>query len=211
MIKRIWVKLLLAILIFWLLVSSYFYFQHNITVWTYPINKHYDINNIKVDITEIYVKNYETSQNLFEKRSALINLAFKLPNNLVTPFFKLNYFYSKPYKTSKKYGTIGLKGRLISDSFIDDQTIGKVTSNLEIEIVDDIDVHYSSSGGTRHEEGSKIVDFISEGRNFPLQKLNSKLKIHLKNKQENDSQQYSIEPKFIKMTYGFFNQKPKEY
>ena len=211
MMKRIWVKLLLVIFTFWLFVSSYFYFQHNITVWKYSINNHYEINNVKIDITEIYVKNYEENQNLLEKRSSLYDLIIKLPSNLVTPIFQLNYFYSKPFLISKKYGTIGLKGKFISDTFRDERSIEIFTSNLEIEIIDDIDVHYSNAGGTMHEDGSNIVDFKSEGSHFPLEKLNSKLKIYIKNKQQNNTQQYTIEPKFIKKVYGFFDGKPREF
>lgn len=211
MMKRILVKLLLVIFTFWLFVSSYFYSQHNITVWNYSINKHYDINNVKIDITEIYVKNYEGNQNLLEKQSSLYDLIIKLPSNLVTPIFQLNYFYSKPYSISKKYGTIGLKGKFISDTFKDEGSIEIFTNNLEIEIVDDIDVHYSNARGTMHEDGSNIVDFNSEGRNFPLEKLNGNLKIYIKNKQQNKTQQYTIEPKFTKKVYGFFDKKPREF
>lgn len=213
MIKRILIRLLLVILTCLLLVSTYFYFQHRITYWNYSVNNEYKVSNAKVEITEIYIKNYEENENsIFEKRRAIFDLIGKVPIYVATPLFKLNYFYSKPYKKiDNKYVTIGLKGKIISDTFIDDKSIDAFRNNIVVEIVDDVDVHYSSRNGSMHEDGSRSINFRTEGRNFPLQKLNSKLKIYIKDKQLNSIQEYTIEPKFVKKVYGFFDKKPRDF
>lgn len=203
---------LLILTSIWLVISAYFYLQHNVTIWNYSIERSYNVEDIQVNITEVYVKNYEDgTYNVLNRNKTLYTLAKKLPFQVVSVLFKLNYFYSDPYKVSKEYGTIGLRGRLISDKFTNVNTHEYFTKNLEVGIIDDINKYYSSRLTTKYEDNNNFVEFISEGNRFPLNKLNSTLKIYIKNKQTKDIQQYDISPKFIKNNYGYFKKVPNDF
>lgn len=202
----------LTLLTLGLVISAYFYLQHNVSIWSYSTDMNYNVEDVHINIVEMYVKNYESNATYNVLNNKLLyTLASKLPPRVVGVLFKINYFYSDPYSISKEYGIIGLKGRLISDKFYNVNTHDYFTKNLEVGIIDDINKYYSSRLTTKYEDNNNFIEFLSEGKRFPLNKLNGDLKIYIKNKQTKDIQQYDISPKFIKNNYGYFNRVPNDF
>jgi len=211
--KHILRTVLLILLSVGLVISVYFYLQHNVTIWAYSMDNNYNVEDLQVNIAELYVKNYDgdAAYNVLNRNKILYTLANKIPYQVANVLFKVDYFYSDPYSVSKEYGTIGLKGRLISDKFTNVNTHEYFTKNLEIGIIDDINKYYSSRLTTKYEDNNNFIEFLSEGNRFPLNKLNSNLKIYIKNKQQNNIQEYNVSPKFIRNNYGYFNRVPNDF
>lgn len=203
MLKRVWVRIIFVFLFVWLIASIYFYTQHKITIWNYQVNQQIQLNDVKIDIKEISVQNYRSNKG-FQKNNLIYEIVQKFPHQLQLGFLNICYFYSKPYNINDKYGVMSVKGQLISNSIINDEP------NIEIEVVDDIGVHYFSSQAKRHESDSNISNFETKGDYFPFEKLGSTLKISIKDKRDDKTIEIIIDPTFTKQSYGFFHKKPYE-
>lgn len=211
--KRIFKVVLLLLVSFLLVISAYFYLQHRVSIWHYSIDRNFNVEDVQINITEMYVKNYERNKNynVLNRNNIFYTLANKLPYKAVYVLTRIDYFYSDPYSVSKEYGTIGLKGRVISDKLTIADMQDFFAKNIEIGIIDDTDRYYSRGLTTKYENNNYFIEFMTEGDKFPLDKLNKKLKMYIKNKQTKDIQQYDVKSKFIKSNYGFFKRVPNDF
>lgn len=204
LLKKAWIKIIFVFLFVWLIVSIFFYTQHEIIIWNYQVNQQIELKDVKIDIEEIFVRNYR-SNNKFYNNSLIYDIASKLPHQLPLGFLKICYFYSKPYDINNNYGVVSIKGQIVSNGPINDER------NIEIEVIDDIGVHYSSFNWRSFEPDSNIVGFMTGGDFFPFEKLGSTLKISIKDKREDKTTEIIVNPTFTGHSYGFFDNKPKVF
>lgn len=204
MLKKAWIKIIFVFLFVWLIVSIFFYTQHEIIIWNYQVNQQIELKDAKIDIEEILVRNYRSNNN-FYNNNLFYYIASKLPHQLPSCFLNICYFYSKPYDINDKYGVVSVKGRIISSGPMNDEP------NIKVDIIDDIGVHYSSTNWRRFEPNSNIVGFMTEGDFFPFEKLGSSLKISIKDKREDKTIEIIVSPTFTVHSYGFFDNKPKAF
>lgn len=206
MLKKAWVKVLLLCLFSWLIVTVYFYYQHKIIIWHYPVDQQIELRDAKIYISEISVQNYRMNE-----RYVINNLAKwiipKLPNKMQGKLFSICYFYSKPYSFNEKYGVMSVEGQLISNSTIID------LSNIEIEVkvVDEIGVHYARTSCWHHESESSTAEFKTAGDYYPFEKLGSTLKIFVRDNRDKNTVELTVNPTFTKQAYGFFDEKPRKF
>lgn len=202
-------RVIIALLFVWLIVSIYFYMQHNTTIWRHTINQQVDLGDVKIHIEEISVRNYQRNDRLILKNDFINGLAVKLPQQMILPFFTVVNFYSKPYVINKDYGVVGVKGQYISDHFRNDEQINNILENIFIAVVDDIGVHYKRSSTQSHQSGSDVIDFETGGDYFAFEKMDSALKVVIKDKREEKTTEISVLPNFTKESYNFFNKMPE--
>lgn len=205
LLKKTWVKVLLLCLFSWLIVTVYFYYQHKIIIWHYQVDQQIELEDTKIYINEIYVQNYRINE-----RYAFNNLEKwiipKLPNKMKGTFFSIRYFYSKPYSINDKYGVMSVEGQLISNSIISDLD----NIEVEVEVVDDIGVHYASTSSWHLESESSIAEFKTAGDYYSFEKLGSTLKIFVRDNKDKNTVELAVNPIFTKQAYGFFNEKPRK-
>lgn len=202
MLKKALVKVILAFLLIWLVISVYFYYQHNVIVWHYPVNQQIELKDAKVDISEISVQNYRRNETYRYINENLFRVIQKLPHQIQGGIARVCYFYSKPYIISEKFGVMSVKGFILNDFPTEE-------NNIRVVVVDDIGVHYSSSSGWIRESENPIVKFETEGDYYPLEKLGSPLKILVRDNRDKDHPiEITLNPTFTRQSYGFFDRKP---
>ncbi|GAA0179138.1 hypothetical protein SH2C18_20630 [Clostridium sediminicola] len=90
--------ILLLIISIWIIISTFFYFQHRIQVDTYYIGKYIEFDEFSVLVKNVEKYNFEYKHRKYP--DFLFNL--KLPWNITKAILKINYFYSKPYSINKE-------------------------------------------------------------------------------------------------------------
>lgn len=211
-----WINILLIIFVLWLGISIFFYNQHIVTVWNYKVNKQIEIGDTKVIINEIILQNYELDDNNFRFISS--NILFNkllpvLPYKMRVPIYKLYTFYNSPYKFNNEFLNIKLKVKLVSEKFKSKDNIDDIEDsidNIDIEIIDNIGIHYYSGRRYTIDETSNTIPIEIRDSCFPIKKINKPLIINLTDKKNKINWQFKVQPKFIKNKYGFFDQKTYE-
>lgn len=201
LLKKALFGIIIAFSLIWLVISIYFYYQHNVIVWHYPVNQQIELKDAKVHISEISVRNYRRDETYRINENLLWVIIQKLPHRIQGSFAKVCYFYSKPYIISEKFGVISVKGYILNDFPTEE-------NNIRIVVVDDIGFHYSRSGWLRESE-NPIVEFETKGDYYPLEKLGSPLKILVRDNRDKDHPiEITVNPTFTRQSYGLFDRKP---
>lgn len=97
--KKVILKwVLLVTLGTWLIVSVFFYFQHQIQVDTYYIGEYIEFDEFSILVKNIERYNFEKNRGNFP--DDIIKL--KLPWKMTEAILKIDYFYSQPYHINKE-------------------------------------------------------------------------------------------------------------
>ncbi|ATW26322.1 hypothetical protein [Candidatus Formimonas warabiya] len=75
--------------------------------------------------------------------------------------------------------------------------------------MDEVGIHYARSHWAQYESENDWVDFGTEGDFFPYEKMDHPLKIFIKDKRDDQTIEFSVQPHFIKKSYSFFHQPPR--
>lgn len=194
--KKVMKKVLLILPLLWAAVTIYFFTQHFVTVYTYTINESMVISNYRVDIKNIEIADF-TRRSDVDGYSHFSYVGYRLPHFLVEPFFKVVFFYSRPFTFSSERGTSKLSATVVSDDFIGKGSID-LFSLLDITIKDDIEVHYDNRRSYRHENDSNTISVEIQGDRFPMAKLNSVLTVKVTDKRTGTNKNLEIHPQFEK-------------
>lgn len=222
--KKKWFKGILIITTIWAMVSLYFYNQHIVTVKTCNINEYVEFGGIKMIIDDIRIYNYEMNRKNTKYNKYRIKIeeyiVERIPKKILMEYFKISYFYSKPYKFLKGSTVIKLRGRVLFDSINEASEYDDILpNNIKFKIIDDMDYDfyyeeddgvkvYSMSGGKTSNEN--ISCFELNGK--ILSKINEENIKNLLIKDEETNEEYiiSLEEPFIKKHYNYFLPKPKK-
>lgn len=120
-------------------------------------------------------------------------------------------FYSQPYTAGGKRGSVGVTTLVSNDKFVNEENIDDIIQDLEIEVADRVDVHYSMRRNSSHESGSKTVELKTEGYLFDFENVMTQLWVYIKDKKTGQEMKITVKPEFTKKTYGYFSKVPHEY
>lgn len=222
--KKKWFKGILIILTIWALISLYFYNQHVVTVKTCNINEHIELGGIKMAIDDIRIYNYEmnrknTKYNKY-RRKIEEYIVERIPKKFLMKYFKISYFYSKPYKFLKDSTVIKLRGRVLLDSINEiSEYDGILPNNIKFKIIDDMDYdfYYEEDDGIKTYQLSgtsagneNIIHFELDGKILSEIDEENIKKLLIKDEETNKEYIISLEEPFIKKHYNYFLPKPKK-
>lgn len=197
--KRLWLKILFLVFIIWAGVSLYFFSQHYVTFLDYETNVQTDVQDTKVVIERITLRNFKQRDGYLKKRMSVYGIVAALPRLAQIPYLYISNFYSRPYEFNN-IQTIKVKGKFISDKFRN-QAPDEIFKSIGIGVINETGVDYIRSSRGRHENDSNIVTFEFEGDMFPYKESDKQITIIIKDKESNTDKEFKLQPQFIKVSY----------
>lgn len=202
MFKSKFSKALLFIVLIWLAVTVYFYFQHQVTIQTQVLDKKEELENADVVVKELLLMDVENKN--FDFDNWRYSWAEKLPPSMVTPFLKICHFYSKPYQEIPYDASkIELRGMVVLNEEIEQGE--SLWDYYEIEIMDEEGVRYGS-GYKLIYEGGKIYYFAVNGNCYNRDL--AKVDIVITDKSSGNIKTLPVEINWQAEKYNYFNRPP---
>lgn len=115
-IKKILKRVLLAILVIWIIISAFFYFQHRIQVETCTIGRYIEFEEFSVLVKNIERYNFEKNGRNYPNWI----IKFNLPSKVTEAILKTQYFYSFPYHVDNKALKYDINCEIIFDQEVID-------------------------------------------------------------------------------------------
>lgn len=202
--KNKYLRLSLLLFVFWLLVTSFFYFQHYRVEKVMPLNEEVKIDNLLIKIKELNLINYKNNYS-FTEMPWYYYFPNKLPQPLRWPFIKFFSYYSfSPLEFNNEVGTIYLRGYIVSPT--EKLTYEKLQEQFDIYIAGPYEVGYRGRSSLSRETNENIIYFEEEGGNVPLE--TKELYIIIRDKLNKTERKISITPEWDNKAYTIFNHKP---
>jgi len=196
MLQSRWFRVLKKILLIWLLITVYFYFQHPLTYRYTGLNAVFPIGEDQFIINEISVNNLDQEKiEEYYKIPWYYYVLEKLnyPLHWNNPLLKALSFYRR-YPLSKEYGTINIYGTYISSTTEGEKIMDEMYDRLDVYI-------YPGSGGSGM--GSTTANYknalviCGEGK-YPLQDLDKPFLLYVTDKEANKTTTMLITPQWLK-------------
>jgi len=197
MFKSRWARILVKLLLIWLVITVYFYFQHPVIYRYTGFDAAIPIGEDQLIIDEITFNNFDRDRawKITEDLPWHYQLLIKInpPAQWSAPIFRIISFYTKPPLT-KDYGTLQINGTYIFSNPIS----ATETENL----YDLLDVYvYPYVGGGIGSEYHGIIKnavAISSHNNYPLYNLNNSFIIIISDKETKKTIKLLIKPEWKK-------------
>jgi hypothetical protein len=193
-----WVRVLIKILLIWLVITLYFYFQQPVTYRFTGLNASFPIGKDQLIINEISVNNLDEEKiDLWNGKK--IPWQYRMIEELHVPrqwyntIFKVISFYSRP-PLSNEYGSLKIYGTYISQESIKDIDLFELHERMDVYI-------YPSSGGSgmastpSNYENALVI--CAHGK-FPLKDLDKPVLLYVTDKRLSKSTTLLITPQWQK-------------
>lgn len=204
LLKSKFTKILFFIILIWLVVTIYFYYQHQITLQRHVVDKTVELENASVVLKEILLSDVERKHIDFDDWR--YNLGPILPASLYVPFMKICSFYSQPYQELNfNARNIELRGKLLFNEEISIEESSVLWENYDINLVDEDGVHYGS-GYTTIYQGENIIYFAVSGDYY--KKELTKVDIIINEKSSGSSQIIPVNLNWQPEKYNYFKRPP---
>lgn len=196
MLQSRWFRILKKILLIWLLITVYFYFQHPVTYRFTGLNAVFPIGEDQFVINEISVNNLdrEKMEETYKIPWTYIVLEkLNYPLQWNNPLLKVISFY-KRYPLSKEYGTIYIYGTYISSKTIGETNMDEMYERLDVYI-------YPGSGGSGM--GSTTANYknalvVCADGQYPLKDLDKPFLLTVTDKTLKKTTTLLITPQWLK-------------
>ncbi|WP_459909947.1 hypothetical protein [Desulfotomaculum defluvii] len=200
--KSKFVRWVILIFIMWLLVTTYFYFQHYRIDKVIYIDEEVHSGDNLIKLKELRLSNYKVNYPANFEAPWYFLLANNFPQPVRELFVKICYFYTSPYEFSHDVGTLSLRGYVISPkgSF----SIEDFSNVTDIWLSGPHEVGYL--GGHQIHSNSPNNDFHLikiYGENAPLGL--KEISIMIDDKKGHKKNKITLQPKWEKETYTFFD------
>lgn len=212
MVKSRWLRILLKILLIWLVISIYFYFQHPVIYRCRDINASIPIGDGKFIIEEINVHNYDEDKHFADLMENKIPWQYRLgrkldiPPNLFAYIDKAAQFYSWP-PLAKEFGTLQVYGSLIYPYALSDNDFDTPYKHL------DFSIYPTGGSGRSLTKFFKNAYIINNHGAFYFDTLDEPLIITVTDKETTKETQIILTPNWQKerlLKRGFGNQNPRD-
>jgi len=199
MIQSRWFRILIKILLIWLLITVYFYFQHPVTYRLTGLNASFPIGEDQLIINEISVTNLDQ-----EKINYLLISNRKIPWQYFmieklhvplrwyNPILKVISFYSRP-PLSKEYGSLKIYGTFITQESIKDIDLFELNERMDVYIYPSL-----GSGMTSTPANYKNAMVICMHSKFPLKDLENPFLLNVTDKGLSQTTTLLITPQWQK-------------
>lgn len=213
---RFFKLILLTIISIWIIISTFFYFQHRVQVDRYEINKYIEFDDFGILIKNIERYNYEKNtdtHNFQPKRRISREIIYKLnlPGTVIIKLLNIDYFYSQPYRTTGESYEYLLNAEVIfnPNEITYETIIENFSSNIDIYLYknDNNSQKHFSATGTRSSSSQNIIHFSSSD-NWIKSDTHS---LSIKNKDGNEKLLVLIDKPYTTTTYGYFNRRVYDY
>lgn len=195
----------LLVFIMWLLVSTYFYFQHHRTDKVFHLDEEVRSGSNLIKFKELRLVNYQSKDQANFWLPWYFPFANNLPLPLREPFLNICMFYTPSrYEFSDEEGTLSLSGYVISPE--GNFSHEDFSNRLDIWLCGPNEVGYI--GGSSTQASSQYHDFLFfsiHGRHVPLNAKEISLIIDDKINKQRDK--IALDPVWDTETYTFFNRK----
>ncbi|HZK44170.1 MAG TPA: hypothetical protein VFC73_07750 [Syntrophomonadaceae bacterium] len=199
------VKTLLFIFVIWLVVTIYFYTQHQMTLQRHLIDETIALENATVVINDAILWDVER-KNIDFVDDWRYDFASILPALLQFPFLKLCSFYNKPYQEIKYgFSKIEFRGKILLKNKIVGEEHQELWDNYDFGIVDEAGVNYCCSYSSTY-EGGNILYIAMKGDFFKpdLTEIN----IIINDKLSDHSELIPVRFNWQSEKYNFFKKPP---
>lgn len=195
--------ILLSIISIWIIISTFFYFQHRIQVDTYYIGKYIEFDEFSVFVKNVEKYNFENNRHKYPDALFKLNLPWKITKAIS----KINYFYSKPYSFNKESYKYNVNCEIIfnPDSINKEYKLDNINKMMSIEVYNEAlaSVGKLSESRMQYESNSNVMIYTKIGN------WNENFSNGLKVSDTKNGNQYLIpfEKSFFTKNYGYFNSK----
>lgn len=170
-----------SIILCWLIISLYFFNQHQFTVANYKLDQELQVGNLQIIIADVTIRNFEYRQH--EKKPWYCSLAARLPSKIQLPFLKLCHFYTRSLSFDENHHIAEARG-LIIDTNNGDIINGKLSNLLNIYFKD-----YSPGLNYTCKTNSNYTLFNTQGMDIPC---DSPLQLVIENKINGELKEIAI-------------------
>ena len=202
--KSKWVRVLLAVLVVWAAISFYFYTQHKVVVKGYNLSKTIRVGDTRVVFKQITYCNYSKRMQYGYNEANYpwyFSIMSHLPVKFQLSFYKVCFFYTRPYKVNPT-GTLKVKGIIISpDSYEDKGKDGKplLLGNVSMDIF--YNDNYTLGGQQQEYIGSNFELFSIFDSDVPA--TIPKVRAVITDTKTGEVQSLSISPHWNTRVYHF--------
>lgn len=197
MFQSSWVRIFMKILLIWLLITVYFYFQHPVTYRFTNLNASFPIGEDQLIINEISVNNLD-EEKIYLWMGNRITWQYRMIEKLHVPrqwynlIFKVISFYSRP-PLSSEYGSLKIYGTFISQESIRDNDLFDLHERMDVYI-------YPSSGGGMSSTPANYKNalVICAHNKFPLKDLDKPFLLYVTDNELSQTTTLLITPQWQK-------------
>lgn len=197
MLKSRLLRILLALLLLWLILTAYFYYQRQVTIVEQSLNEKLNVGDCQLVVEEISFRNFD-----YRSTPAWIyDYLGHFPPALKIRLEGIVNFYHHPVEFSKGTGILELKGMAIYPRYQKDCSKWINLMNVYIP-------GYNSVARSIYENTSNYIRFNIHVREFLRQDLDKELSVWVKDKISGESKNINIMPQWQQQKYNLLEKRP---
>ncbi len=205
-------RVLISLILVWLLISVYFYFQHTVTVKNDLIFEKMDFADETIILTELQLDKYQR-----KTRDVSEDIPWyyqsKIPPQILYRILETAFFYSSPYTKYGDRGFLTVKGLRIAstDNREPDKIMDDFSERYDIRITDSSDKRFSmdSRNGAYIPDNSDILYFYYD--EIPVADDIETVKVTVTDTQTGLSKSISIHPEWDEEVINYFERNRVSY